>query len=60
MTYFLPFSLKGGWGINRDHLLIKDYPPTKIEAFRGMVWEADTTFDPNRNRENQDHVLGKD
>ena len=56
--------------INRDHLLIKDYLPTKFEGFGAkrsgvisctrwskLAWPLTLTFDLNINR---DHLLTKD
>ena len=54
---------------NRDHLLIKDYLPTKFEASGAKcsrvmhkVWETDMTFDlrPTDLTIHRDHVLIKD
>ena len=58
--------------INRDHLLIKDYLPTKFEASGAKrcwdplhkVWETDMTFDldlwPTNVTINRDYLLIKD
>ena len=56
--------------VNRDHLLIKDYLPTKFEVSGAKsyplqkVWETDMTFDldlwPTDLTINRDHLLIKD